>query len=117
MVENKYFVPDCCICRSKEHLPERHYYVYAIELDLPTQDSSLNAGAVYVGQSWHTPECRFNQHKVQYRWNDEVYQYGTALRPELFAHLNPIVGRTAALQAEADLAESLRARNYIVISG
>ena len=116
MSENEYYLPPCCICRREEPLPAEHYFVYAIELSNETLVPS--GRLVYVGQSWHTPECRFEQHKSGYKASASVREYGIRLVPELYFGLNPIISRnrTAALQAEASLAVKLRADGFVVIS-
>jgi hypothetical protein len=117
MADNGFFLPACCICRRQRELPADHYFLYVIKLDPKAMPGVVSAcGLVYVGQSWHTPECRFEQHSVGYKSNREAREYGVELCPSLYAGLNPIIGRTAAEQAEIVLAARLREVGFAVIS-
>lgn len=71
---------------------------------------------VYVGQSWHTPDCRFEQHKKGYKSSKAVREWGMRLRPDLYAGFNPILSEPASEQTEAALAAKLREDGFIVIS-
>ncbi len=88
------------------------YSVYVIELD-----PSLREGekpAVYVGQTTHTPEKRFEQHKAGYKASRWVRKYGVRLRPRLYRSYNPIATRDEAVATEARLGKKLRAHGYTV---
>ena len=67
---------------------------------------------VYVGQSYLTPEERFEQHSNGVRSNRFAKKYGKYLHRRLFEKLNPLSSRDEALQAEEDLALRLRKRGY-----
>jgi hypothetical protein len=67
---------------------------------------------VYVGQSYLTPEERFEQHSSGVRSNRFAKKYGEYLHRMLFEKLNPLSSRDEALQAEKDLALRLRKRGY-----
>jgi len=104
--------------------------------------SDTTVKCYYVGETKHRPECRYNQHvakRTRPRKHFKcfcttakpelkpftIYNKGNkatnkfhekgGLRPELFAHLNPIKGgKTAAVEAEKSLALSLRADGHAV---
>lgn len=128
------------------------YYVYAIRLDreamgcpLPRAfrdqnwhmdwDYPLHDGCefYYVGQSAHTPECRYEQHKhchgpslkfkcicrlkktiIKSRSNKYVRRYGLFLQTSLFEHLNPIRSRKQSELMEKTLTDQLRDMGHCV---
>jgi hypothetical protein len=94
------------------------YYIYVIELDDaagPRVDPLKPV--VYVGQSAHPPEIRFEQHRNGVHASRWVRRYGVRLRPRLFARYNPLPTRPAAEQLEARLAARLRQKGYRVRGG
>lgn len=99
----------CYRCR---HWPGGAYYVYVIELS-----QGAGSRAVYVGQSALYPTERFAQHLTAYKSAVAVRRFGQRLRPDLFGHLNPIRTRPEAEEIEAQLAETLRLRGYLVFGG
>jgi len=113
--DSEYFLPSCCSCRRNEPLPGVHYFVYVIELSAGDAFEA-DQPRVYVGQSWHRPECRFKQHKTGYKSNYEVRSKGVRLRPDLYAGINPVIGRTAAENAEREIAAGLKKAGFAVIS-
>lgn len=85
------------------------FYVYAIELDRPGPPS------VYVGSSALSPEERFDKHKAGGRATSRwVRRQGVRLRPDLYAHLNPLRSREEAHEAELRLRASLERRGWRV---
>lgn len=86
------------------------FYVYVVELARPGPPS------VYVGSSALPPDQRFARHKAGgIPTSRYVRRLGTRLRPDLYAHLNPIVGsRSEARAAERSLRTELRRRGYRV---
>lgn len=86
------------------------FYVYVVELDRAGPPS------VYVGSSALRPEERFARHKAGgIPTSRYVRRQGTRLRPDLYAHLNPILGsRADARSAERHLRSELRGRGYRV---
>ena len=44
---------------------------------------------MYVGQTWHDPEVRFQQHKDGYKASRIVRKYGKRLLRKKYDHLNP----------------------------
>jgi len=81
----------------------------------------------YVGQTVHSPECRYEQHKnchgafssfkcicrlrktiTKSRSNKYVRRFGLFLAPQFYAPLNPMRTRKQAEQAEKDLSDQIR---------
>jgi len=102
------------------------YYVYVIRLDKAVlksrkfrrrnPDVKINLPCFYVGQSCHSPETRFWQHKKGYKSNRFVKEFGLGLCPRLYKRFNPIATRKKAEIIEEMLTESLRNKGYGVWS-
>lgn len=90
--------------------PQRTWGVYVIQLD---DDRNW----VYVGQSYHSPEVRFQQHKNGIRASRIVRRHGRRLRPDLHGRRPRYSSREEALRAEAALAAELRRRGFRVEGG
>jgi len=88
----------------------RTYGVYVIKLKSVRR-------SVYVGQSYLSPEERFENHLAGYRASRIVTKYGGKLRPDLYGHLPRYHSREQAEQAERELAQNLRARGWTVYGG
>jgi len=126
------------------------YYVYAIRLDRAAMgdrpprafrdqnwhmdwDYPLHDECeyYYVGQTVHTPECRFAQHRnchgdfkvfkcicrlrktiTRSRSNRYVRRFGLFLQPRLFETFNPMRSRKASEQAEKDLTDIIRDQGH-----
>jgi len=98
-----------------------HHNVYVIELDRKVSSVSRFLLAnpqyggimpcVYVGLTGLTPEDRFHNHKKGYKSSSFVKLYGLRLRPDLFAHLNPM-DYSEAVKTETELAQHLRSEGY-----
>ena len=122
------------------------YFVYAIRLDrsdmgdTPARafrdqndhidwDYPLHEGCeyYYIGQSVHTPECRFAQHKnchgdfgvfqcicrlrktiTKSRSNRYVRRFGLFLAPRFYEGYNPMRSRKSSETAEKELASEIR---------
>ncbi len=102
--------------------PPTSYHVYVIELKPELGHRRDCAGAdggppVYVGQSAHTPEVRFAQHRAGHRASRVVRAHGVRLRPDLSEAWGPYGSRAEAEAAEAELAEELRGRGHCVYGG
>lgn len=85
------------------------YGVYVIEL-------SLGRKTVYVGQTCHTPEERFRQHKAGYKSSRWARKYGVRLRPGLWKGYKRFNTRKEAEDAEKRLARALERRGFKVYS-
>lgn len=66
---------------------------------------------VYVGQTWHDPGVRFQQHKDGYKASRIAKRYGKRLMRKRYEHLNPVLAAEAE-DREEDLAVDLRRRGY-----
>lgn len=132
----------CQLCGPKKSCNLHHVYVIELEcavLDEPNyckNDRPIPEGSrcFYVGESWHRPECRYNQHVAKplrrnficsckdgieirkpfhagnksSKYPNKYHKPG-GLCPKLYRHLNPIRGgKKAAKKAEQALAETLK---------
>lgn len=101
----------------------RHHNVYVIELDKEVLKFNEFVKAnpqykdgmpcLFVGETRHTPQKRFNYHLVGYKSHEFVRRYARRLAPEYYARINPV----NADQAKAEehlLADRLRALGYAV---
>ncbi len=66
----------------------------------------------YVGQTYHSPDIRFQQHKDGYKANRFVKEYGLCLRKDIYELFNPIKTRDEAEQIEQAITEKLRELGY-----
>ena len=98
--------------------PSRGYRIYVIEL---SRDCVANPGTLpplYVGQTAHTPEHRFAQHKAGGRLAaGKPHRYGVRLRYDLFAGIRTLSTRKEAENAERVVAEVLEKRGHRVFWG
>ena len=90
-----------------------HHSVYVVFLRNPKGDGKAG---YYVGMTGLSPERRFENHKQGLKAARIVKRCGERLVPRLYAHLNPMP-YAKALQIEADLADSLRKRGFLVYGG
>jgi hypothetical protein len=98
------------------------YYVYVVELDKDVITSrkfrkanpsmNPNLPCFYVGQSYHLPKIRFQQHKNGYKANRFVKKYGLRLCHNLFKKFNPIKTREDAEAIERYIAYTLRSKGH-----
>jgi hypothetical protein len=96
--------------------PEYHVYVIELSRDCVAEPCAL--APVYVGQTAHTPEQRFDQHKAGGRLAAfKPHRYGVRLRPDLVRGLGPFRSRRDAERAEAALAAALERRGHRVFWG
>lgn len=108
-------------------MARRRYHVYVVELGPEVfdkkrfrdanPDHDRGSPAVYVGMTGLTPERRFERHKRNIKagrgW---VRDHGRRLRPDLYEDLNPMT-YAEAVEAEGELAETLRRHGFAVIWG
>jgi hypothetical protein len=102
------------------------YFVYVIELDkevinskkFRSRNPNLNKRkkCFYVGQSAHTPEIRFSQHKQGYKSNSFAKRFGKRLMPRKYKKFNPIKTRKEAEEIEMKLTYKLRKKGHGVWS-
>ena len=96
----------------------RRYHVYVIELSRDCTTTPCALTPVYVGQTAHTPEQRFAQHKAGGRLAaGKPHKYGVRLRYDLMDGIGPFPTRKAAEQAEQAVAAALEKRGHRVFWG
>ena len=66
---------------------------------------------MYVGQTWHDPEVRFQKHKNGDNAALFVRRYGQRLMKKKYEHLNPVPAAEAE-DREEELAVDLQRRGY-----
>jgi predicted GIY-YIG superfamily endonuclease len=102
--------------RSARRKPS--YTVYIIELSRACTRRPCALAPLYVGQTAHTPEQRFEQHKAGGKLAaGKPYRYGRRLRYDLMKGIGPFASRAAAEQAEKAVAEALEKRGHLVYWG
>ena len=93
------------------------YTVYVIELSRDCVRTPCALAPVYVGQTAHTPEHRFAQHKAGGKLAaGKPHKYGVKLRPDLMKAA-PVSTRQEAEEAEKALAKALERRGHKVFWG
>ena len=102
------------------------YYVYVINLDNKVlniekfkeknPDYIEGKPCVYVGQSFHKPKIRFEQHLNGYKANKYVKKFGNFLRIKNTGVNNPYFSRESVEKEEVETAERLRKKGYGVWS-
>lgn len=107
----------------EEQEDKNKYYVYVIGLDKEVlQDQRFwernketyvdGKPCVYVGQSWYTPEERFEKHKTGVKSSRIPRKFGLYLQRKIYEKHNPLPTRTAAEEMEKELAETLVKKGY-----
>lgn len=94
--------------------PASEWHVYVIEV------IGLGTNEVYVGQSWHEPETRREQHAAGIRRGKVFKRPGVevgSLRPDLVPPLPLLLTREDALTAERQVAAALRRQGITVHGG
>ena len=100
---------------------QHNVYVIELDKDVLKYDEFINANPQYkegmpclfVGETRHTPQKRFNYHLVGYKSHEFVRRYARRLAPEYYACINPVSSDQAKLE-ESHLADRLRALGYAV---
>jgi len=96
----------------------RQYSVYVIELSRDCVAEPCALAPVYVGQTAHTPEARFAQHKAGGRLAaGKPHRYGVRLRYDLMHGIGPFATREQAEAAEKAVAAALEKRGHRVFWG
>ena len=103
--------------------------VYVIELKTeacakagsPCKGGRCGRIPVYVGETCHTAQERFDQHKAGYKASPWVRKYGIRLRPWLAGRFGEMATPPESKAAEVELARRLRKRGkgkkYCVYGG
>jgi hypothetical protein len=96
----------------------RVYVIYVVELSRDAVKTPCALAPLYVGQTAHTAEERFAQHKAGGRLAaGKAHQYGVRLRYDLMKQIKPCATRAAAEAAEKAVAEALERRGHRVFWG
>ena len=96
----------------------RRYSIYVIELSRDCVTEPCALAPLYVGQTAHTPEHRFDQHKAGGRLaSGKPHRFGVRLRHDLMKGIGPFRTRKDAEAAERAVAEALERRGHRVFWG
>jgi hypothetical protein len=94
------------------------YCVYIIELSRACTKTPCAFAPLYVGQTAHTPEQRFAQHKAGGKLSaGKAHRFGVRLRYDLMKGIGTFVTRRDAERAEKAVAEALKKRGHRVFWG
>ena len=96
----------------------RHYSIYVIELSRTCVRLPCALAPLYVGQTAHTPEHRFAQHRAGGKLAAaKPHRYGVRLRYDLMDGIGPFRTRAEAERAERAVAKALEKRGHPVFWG
>jgi hypothetical protein len=96
----------------------RSYSVYVIELSRDCVSEPCALAPLYVGQTAHSPEHRFAQHKAGGRLAaGKPHRFGVRLRYDLMRHIGSFASRREAEAAEKAVAAALEKRGHRVFWG
>jgi len=96
----------------------RTYSIYIIELSRACTRRPCALAPLYVGQTAHTPEYRFGQHKAGGKLAaKKVYRFGVKLRLDLMMGIGTFATRKDAEAAEKAVAAALEKRGHLVFWG
>ena len=102
----------------KRRSTPRRYSIYIIELSRACTKHPCALAPLYVGQTAHTPEHRFVQHKAGGKLAaGKPYKFGIKLRLDLMKGIGPFSTRKEAEVAEKAVAEALERRGHKVFWG
>jgi predicted GIY-YIG superfamily endonuclease len=104
--------------RATRSASARTYSIYIIELSRACTTRPCALAPLYVGQTAHTPEQRFAQHKSGGKLAaKKVCRFGTRLRLDLMKGIGPFSTRKDAEAAEKAVAAALEQRGHLVFWG
>ena len=104
--------------RKARTAPARTYSIYIIELARTCIRKPCALAPLYVGQTAHTPEHRFAQHKKGGKLAAaKPYRFGVRLRYDLMKGIGPFATRKVAEATEKTVAEALERRGHLVFWG
>ena len=104
--------------RGSKRAPACTYSIYVIELSRACTRQPCALAPLYVGQTAHTPEHRFAQHKAGgILAAPKVWKFGIKLRLDLMKSLGPCSTRKEAEAMEKAVAEALARRGHPVFWG
>ncbi len=96
----------------------RRYSIYIIELSRACMKQPCAFAPLYVGQTAHTPEHRFVQHKAGGKLAaSKPHKFGIRLRLDLMKDIRPFSTRKDAEAAEKAIADALERRGHRVFWG
>ena len=94
------------------------YTVYVIELSRDCIAEPCAFAPLYVGQTAHSPEHRFAQHKAGGKLAaGKPHRYGVKLRYDLMSGIGTFASRVQAEAAERAVADALTRRGHRVFWG
>jgi hypothetical protein len=112
---DKFFVANRLKVRGAS---SRTYSIYIIELSRTCLWQPSAYAPIYVGQTAHTPEHRFAQHKAGGKLAaGKAHKFGLRLRYDLMKGIGPFSTRSAAERAEKAVADALKKRGHRVFWG
>jgi len=98
--------------------PRTTYSIYIIELSRACMKRPCALAPLYVGQTAHSPEHRFAQHKTGGKLAaSKAHKFGIKLRVDLMKGIGPFATRKEAEAAEKAVAEALERRGHPVFWG
>jgi hypothetical protein len=105
--------------RRKQRAAERPAYaIYIIELSRDCTKKPCALAPLYVGQTAHSPEHRFAQHKAGGRLAaSKPHRYGLRLRHDLMSGIAACSTREEAEAMERAVAAALEKRGHVVFWG
>jgi hypothetical protein len=104
--------------RKRRAAAARTYSIYVIELSRACTKKPCAFAPLYVGQTAHTPEHRFAQHKAGGKLAAaKAHKYGLRLRLDLMKNIGPFSTRKDAEAAEKAVAKALEKRGHLVFWG
>ena len=104
--------------RKARTAPARTYSIYIVELSRVCVKEPCALAPLYVGQTAHTPEYRFAQHKTGGKLAAaKPYRFGVRLRYDLMKGIGPFATRKVVEAAEKTVAEALERRGHLVFWG
>ena len=96
----------------------RTYSIYIVELSRACTKQPCALAPLYVGQTAHTPEHRFAQHKAGGKLAaNKAHKFGVKLRVDLMEGIGPFSTRRDAEAAERAVAKALERRGHRVFWG
>ena len=94
------------------------FTVYIIELSRDCVSTPCALAPLYVGQTAHTAEARFEQHKAGGKLAArKPHRFGVRLRYDLMKGIGPFTSRRDAEAAEKAVADALTRRGHRVFWG
>ena len=103
---------------ARRRRPTRIYTVYVIELARNVVKEPCSLAPLYVGQTAHTPEHRFAQHKAGGKFAaSKAHKFGVRLRLDLMQSIGTFTTREEAEAAEKAVAAALERRGHRVFWG